>query len=174
MWETLLSWHAKCSLLVAGCISKTRVLIELIYIHGWPPHNELIYIDLVIWQKFAEIAYSPKSPDSPTWLATTYWTNLHTFGNLTRICRNRHIRQNGWPPRMEVFYIHLAIWQNFPTIAIFAKIVGDMYFVILPILLLGSLNWSDAISWERFFTELVVDFAQYAWQGNIFTSSILI
>ena len=50
--------------------------------------------------------YLAKSPD------------LHTFVDLTRIRqirhirRNRHvrqIRQHGWPPNMELIYLHLAI-----------------------------------------------------------------
>ena len=47
-----------------------------------------------------------------------YGTNLHPFGDLTRIRQNRHIRRNrhirqfrqhGWPPCMELIYINLAI-----------------------------------------------------------------
>ena len=41
--------------------------------------------------------YSAKSlysPDSPTWLPTMYGTDLHTFGDLTRIRQNRNIRRN--------------------------------------------------------------------------------
>ena len=41
-----------------------------------------------------------------------YGTDLHTFGDLTTIRQNRHIRQfrhNGWPPCMELIYINLVI-----------------------------------------------------------------
>ena len=47
-----------------------------------------------------------------------YGTDLHTFGDLTRIRQNRHIRRNrhirqirqhGWPPCMELIYVHLVI-----------------------------------------------------------------
>ena len=75
-------------------------------------------------------AKSPYWPDSPTWLATMYGTNLHKFGDLTRICQNRHIRQfrqHGWPPCIELIYIHLAIWQEFAIfaeVAIFANMAG--------------------------------------------------
>ena len=44
-----------------------------------------------------------------------YGTDLHTFGDLTTIRQNRHIRRNrqfrhnGWPPCMELIYINLVI-----------------------------------------------------------------
>ena len=59
-------------------------------------------------------------PYSPTWLATMYGTNLHTFGDLTTIRPNHHIcqfRNNGWPPCMELIYIYLVIWQEFANMA---------------------------------------------------------
>ena len=128
-----------------------------IHQHGRPPCMELIYIHLVIWQEFAKFAIfaeiaifaniaghhvwnwftkiwwfdnSPKSPyslDLPTWLATMYGTDLHTFSDLTTIRQNRHIRrirQHGWPPCLELIYIHLVIWQEFAKIARFANMAG--------------------------------------------------
>ena len=41
-----------------------------------------------------------------------YETDLHKFGDLTRIRQNRHIRQfrqHGWAPCMELIYINLVI-----------------------------------------------------------------
>ena len=38
-----------------------------------------------------------------------YGTDLHTFGDLSTIRQNRHIRRNGWPPCMELIYINLVI-----------------------------------------------------------------
>ena len=35
-----------------------------------------------------------ESPYSPTWLGTMHGTDLHTFGDLTRIRHNHHICQN--------------------------------------------------------------------------------
>ena len=124
---------------------------ELIYIHLviWQEFAKIAEIAIFasfanmaghhVWNWFTYIWWfdknspqSPKSPclpDSPTWLATMYGTDLHKFGDLTRICHNgqirhiRQIRQHGWPPCIELIYIHLVIWQEFATITIFAKIV---------------------------------------------------
>ena len=87
---------------------------------GLLPRTELIYIHLASWQEYAKIARFANMT------TTMYWTNLHTFCDLTRIRGNRHIskiRQHGWSPCIELFYVHLAIWENFATIAIFAKMV---------------------------------------------------
>ena len=130
---------------------RSDAKIVVARIHHWYPWLLLllIYIHLVIWQEFAKIAIfanmaghhvwnwftyiwwfdnnspkSPYSPKSPTRLATMYGTDLHTFGDLTRICQNRHIRQHGWQPCMELIYPHLVNSQEFAKIAIFANMAG--------------------------------------------------